>query len=150
MAKVNTKLNAEVKKVVGQLKTAQKKFQQVINNKNLVEDLRGYAEKQGKELKKLLSADVSKVKTFIERERKELDKLQKQLPGELQKIGKFLGDQRKEFEKVIKQASRQVAAKKGGKTASKKKAAAPKKKATSKSSTAKKKSTSKSESQPSA
>jgi len=96
------KMNAELKKVVGRVKTAQAQLQTLLKDKSWLDEARKYAERQGKEVKKLLSGDVSKVKTFIERERKELERFQKQIPGEVQKLRKFVDGQRKELEKLLK------------------------------------------------
>ena len=83
---VNLEVKKEVKKIVGQLKTAQKQFQNLMKDKTWLEDVRKYAEGQGKGIKKLLSSDLTKVKAFLDREKKELDKFQKQIPNELEKI----------------------------------------------------------------
>jgi hypothetical protein len=52
-------------------------------------------------VKKLLSSDLGKVKSFIERERKELERFQKQIPGEVKKFKKLITQQRKDLEKVL-------------------------------------------------
>lgn len=95
------KMNSELKKVVDRVVTAQSQLQAMLKDKTWVEEARKYAEKQSKEVKKLLKADVSKVKTFIERERKELERFQKQIPGEVKKIRKFVDGQKKELEKLL-------------------------------------------------
>lgn len=94
-------INSEVKKVVKQVKTAQAKLQAALKDKTWVEDARKYAERQGKEVRKLLEADVTKVVAFVERERKELEKIQKQIPGEVKKLRKFVNGQRKELERLL-------------------------------------------------
>lgn len=96
------KMNAELKKVVSRVKTAQTQLQALLKDKTWMEEARKYAERQGKEVKKLLAGDVSKVKTFIEKERKELERFQKQIPGEVDKLRKFVDGQRKELEKLLK------------------------------------------------
>jgi len=50
-----------------------------LKNGTLVEEVRKYAETQGGEVKKLISADFKKLRTFLEREKGELEKFQKQL-----------------------------------------------------------------------
>ena len=94
-------VNAELKKVVGRVKEAQGELKAMIDNHDWIDEARKYAERQGKELKKLLGSDISKVKEFLERERKELERFQKQIPGEVKKLRQFVGDQRKELEKLI-------------------------------------------------
>jgi hypothetical protein len=91
----------EFNKLVGRVKDAQSKLQTLLKDQDLVEQARKYAEQQRKEVKKLISGDVARVKTFIERERKELERLQKQIPGELKKISSFLQSQRTELEKLL-------------------------------------------------
>lgn len=116
-------MNTELGKVVENLKAAQGRLQNLVKNKGWIDEARKYAEKQGKEVKKLLSADVGKVRTFLERERKELERFQKSLPGEVNKLRKLVVSQRKEFESLLKKVKK--ATKKGGKVSKK---AAPHKK----------------------
>jgi hypothetical protein len=94
-------MNAELKKIVSRVKTAQTRLQTVLNKQDWMEEARKYAEKQGTEVKKLLSSDLGKVKTFIERERKELERFQKQIPGEVKKFRKLLMQQRNDLEKML-------------------------------------------------
>ena len=95
-------MNSEFKKVVTRVKAAQSQLQVMLKDAAWVEDARKYAERQGKEVKKLIKGDVSKMKTFLERERKELNKFQKQIPSEVKKLRKFVTIQKKEFEKLLK------------------------------------------------
>ncbi|MBY0470807.1 hypothetical protein K2X30_06515 [bacterium] len=94
-------VNAELKKVVDRVKTAQGRLQGVLKDRTWVEEARKYADKQKKEVQKLLSGDVHMVKTFIEKERQELEKFQKQIPGEIKKFKKFVDTQKKELEKLL-------------------------------------------------
>jgi peptidoglycan hydrolase CwlO-like protein len=94
-------VNGELKKVVDRVKQAQNQLQGLIKSQDWVDEARKYAERQSKEVKKLLSGDVEKVKTFLEKERKELDKFQKQIPGEVKKFRTFVAGQRKELEKLL-------------------------------------------------
>jgi hypothetical protein len=94
-------MNAELKKVVSKVKAAQSHLQTMLNKQDWMEEARKYAEKQGNEVKKLLSSDLGKVRTFIERERKELERFQKQIPGEVKKFRKLLMQQRKDLEKML-------------------------------------------------
>ncbi len=111
-------MNAELKKVVSRVKTAQAQLENLLKNRTWVEEARKYAERQGKEVKKLISGDVSKVKTFLEKERKELERFQKQIPGEVKKFRKFVMGQRKEIEKLLGSIAR--GKKKSGSTGRKK------------------------------
>jgi len=120
--KIMKTMNVDLKKVVNRVKSAQVRLQGVLkNNKTWVDDALKYAERQGKEVRKLLTSDVNKVKHFLERERKELEKFQKQIPGEVKKIRKFVDSQKKELEKLLGNVRKVSAAKKGGKKVSKKK-----------------------------
>jgi hypothetical protein len=121
-----TTVNTEIKKVVGRVKEAQAKLQTLLKGQEWVEDARKYAERQSKEVKKLISADAGKVKTFLERERKELERFQKQIPGEVKKFRTFVLSQRKEFKKLLATVTKGKKKANGGtkKKASKKAAAA--------------------------
>jgi hypothetical protein len=99
-------MNVEVKKVVDRAKKAQSKLQNMLQNQDWIEDARKYAEKQGKEVKKLLTSDVSRLKTFLEKERKELERFQKEIPGEVKKLRGFVKTQKKELEKLLKNLRR--------------------------------------------
>jgi len=103
---------SDLNRILNQLKSAQKHFQGVIQNKTWIEDARKYAETQGKEIKKLISSDLSRVKAFINKEKKSLEKFQKQIPGELKKVQKYIGVQKKEFEKLLKNVNKKTASKK--------------------------------------
>ena len=90
------------KDVVGQLKSAQKQFQSLVNKETLKE-AKKYAESSGKELKTWIqNADMKKVKALIERETKEIHKLQKKIPGELAKFSRYVDSQKGELEKILK------------------------------------------------
>ena len=93
--------NKEIKKIVGKIKSVQQQFHGLVKDKNWLEDARKYAEQQGKEIKKLVSGDMNKVKSFLDREKKELERFQKQIPGEIKKIKAFVNDQKKELEKLL-------------------------------------------------
>ncbi len=129
-------MNSELKKVVSRVKTAQVQLQSLLKNKTWVEDARKYAERQGREVKKLFSADVGKVKNFLEKERKELEKFQKQIPGEVKKLRKFVTTQKKEFEKLLLKVRKTNGLKKTRPVASKKKTAGAKRTETSTGATA--------------
>jgi hypothetical protein len=98
---MKTNMNAEIKKIVLKAKTAQEKLQVLLKSQDWVEEARRYAEKQGKEVRKLLTSDVGKVKTFLEKERAELERFQKQIPGEVKKLRTFVKGQRKELGKLL-------------------------------------------------
>jgi len=94
-------MNTEIKKVVTRVKEAQEQLQALIKGQDWVEEARKYAERQGKEVKKLFAPDVEKMKSFLEKERKELERFQKQIPGEVKKFRKFVNVQKKELEKLL-------------------------------------------------
>ena len=94
-------MNTELKRVVSRVKSAQAQLQSVLKDQAWVEDARKYAERQGKEVKKLFTADIVKVKAFLGRERKELERFQKQIPNEVKKLRKFVNEQKKEFGKLL-------------------------------------------------
>jgi hypothetical protein len=98
---MNNKMNADIKKVVSRVKQAQATLQTYLNKQAWVEEARKYAEKQSKEVKKLFSSDLGKVKTFLERERRELEKFQKQLPNEVKKLRTFVKGQRQELQRLL-------------------------------------------------
>lgn len=104
--KLITAMNSEVKKVLDRAKKAQTKLQTILEQQDWIEDARKYAEKQRKEVKKLLSSDIGRVKTFLEKERKELNKFQKEIPGEVKKLRGFVKGQRAELEKLLKNLRR--------------------------------------------
>ena len=108
------KSSKDLKKVVQRLKTVQQKFQNLVKDKTWLEDARKYAENQGKEVKKLLTSDVTKVKTFLDKEKRELEKFQKQIPAEIEKFKVYVGAQKKELEKLLKNVKK-TAEKKVGK-----------------------------------
>ncbi len=128
-------MNTELKKIVGRVKEAQQQLQGLVQDQTWVEEARKYAERQGKEVRKLITSDVKKVRTFLEKERKELERFQKQIPSEVKKLRKFVDGQRKELEKLIattrkvglKEAMAKAQKQRTKKTAAPKKAAAPKK-----------------------
>ena len=94
-------MNSEINKIISKVKEAQAQLQSMVSSHDWVEEARKYAERQGKEVKKILTADVSKVKTFLEKERKELERFQKQIPGEVKKLRKFVAVQKKELEELL-------------------------------------------------
>jgi len=96
-------MNGELKKVVEQVKSAQAKINQLIQNQDWMDEARKYAEQQGMEVKKLFAEDVSKLRQFLEAERREMDRFQKQIPGEVKKFKNFLKNQRKEFQNLMTQ-----------------------------------------------
>ncbi len=131
-------MNTELKKIVGKMKAAQQQLQGLVQDQSWVEEARKYAERQGKEVKKLLTSDVKKVRVFLEKERKELERFQKQIPSEVKKLRKFVDGQKKELEKLIA-TTRKVGLKEAVSKAQKGKTkkAAPKKASTAKKTTKK-------------
>ena len=122
-AKLMKTMNSEVKKIVRSAKEAQKKLQAILKKQDWMEEARQYAELQGKEVKKLFSGDVEKVKKFLEKERTSLDRFQKDLPGEVKKLKTFMNGQKKDLEKLLKNLRR---ASKTGKLKTKKRSTAKK------------------------
>lgn len=55
----------------------------------------------GLSTRKFLDKDVAKVRAFIVKERKEIERLQKQIPVELKKFKKFVDGQKKELRKMM-------------------------------------------------
>jgi hypothetical protein len=100
------KTNAELKRILDRVKTAQKKLHNLLKDQTWVEEARKYAEGQRREVKKLFAGDVSKVKAFIERNQKELERFQKDIPGEVDKLKKYVRAQRSELEKLLKNVRR--------------------------------------------
>jgi hypothetical protein len=127
-------MNAEMKKIVNRLKDAQSKLQSrvdgLMQNQDWIDEAKKYAERAGTDVKKLISSDVSKVKTFVDRQRKELERVQKQLPGEVKRFQKLLNQQRTELEKMIRKI--RLAKKTGAAAKTKKRSTSTSKKATSK------------------
>lgn len=99
-------MNTELKRMMNRIKDAQKRLQKIVKDQDWVGEARRYAEKQSVEVKKLFSTDMDKVKIFLERERKELEKFQKQIPSEVKKFRELLMAQRIEFEKLIRNLSK--------------------------------------------
>jgi hypothetical protein len=99
--KVHMKMNSEIKRVVTRVKSAQENLKVMLQRQDWVEEARKYADRQRKEMKKLLASDLEKVKTFVEKERKELEKFQKELPGEVKKVKALLKGQRKDLSKLL-------------------------------------------------
>lgn len=91
----------DLKKVVSQIKTAQKQLEGFFKNTDVVGEARKYADKQKRELQKLLNGDVTLVKEFLEKQKGELDKLQKRIPTEVSKFKKYFESQRTDVEKLI-------------------------------------------------
>ncbi len=102
-------MNSEIKKVFTRVKAAQAQLQGMIQGQDWIEEARKYAKRQGKEVKKLFGPDVEKMKSFLEKERKELGRFQKQIPGEVKKLKKFVNAQKKEFEKLLGQVRKMSA-----------------------------------------
>jgi hypothetical protein len=127
------KSNADVKKVINRVKVAQSQLKILLKNQTWAEEARKYAEKQSKEVKKLFAGDVAKVKTFLERNQKELEKFQAQIPSEVEKFKKYVTGQRKELERLLKNVRR---AAKTGKTGGASRKAGTRKKAAKKTSDA--------------
>lgn len=128
---------ANAKKILDRVKSARTQLETLLKDRSWIDEVKKVAEKQGKEAKKIIDTDVAKLRVFLEKERKELEKLQAQIPGEVARIKKFVDGQKKELSKLIttvkttaaaKTAERKAAPKKAAKPAAKRKAGAAKKK----------------------
>lgn len=91
----------DVQKIIGRLKEARAQIEGLIKDRSWIEEAKKVAAKQGQEVKKILDTDVAKLKSFLEKEKKELEKLQAQIPGEVDKIKKFVDGQKKELTKLL-------------------------------------------------
>ncbi len=123
---------SEIKALIGRVKKEQVRFQKLVTNGDWIVDAKNYAEHQGKEVQKLIRSDIKKVQSFLDREKRQLEKYQRQIPGEIKKISSYVQSQKKEIEKLLSKASK-VGAKKVKKAGSKKKKPAARRKSASKS-----------------
>jgi len=98
----------------------------MINRKELLKEAQNFADRQRREFKKIIKTDAARLKTYLEKERREIQKLQTRLPGEIKKIRQYAETQRRELDKLIKKV----------KTASKKAAGTAKSKVVKRKSTA--------------
>jgi hypothetical protein len=106
------KMNA--KKILERVKSARSQLENLLRDRTWVTEAKKVAEKQGKEVKKIIDSDVAKLRVFLEKERTELEKLQAQIPGEVARIKKFVDGQKKELAHLlntVKASARQKAAK---------------------------------------
>lgn len=129
------KISSEIRKFVDKVQVVQERLQ---NSADWVEEVRQFAERQGREVKRLVSTDVEKVRKLLVKERKDLLKFQKQIPGEIEKFKTFVQSQRKDLEKLMASLAKDGAKKKApskkkpaAKAATKAKASKPKAKAKS-------------------
>jgi hypothetical protein len=90
------------KKILERVKGARAQLETLLKDRTWVDEAKKLAEKQGKEVKKIIDSDVAKLRVFLEKERTELEKLQAQIPGEVARIKKFVTGQKKELSKLIK------------------------------------------------
>jgi len=91
----------DVQKIIGRLKEARTQIETLIKDRSWMEEAKKVAEKQGQEVKKILDGDVAKLKAFLEKEKKELEKLQASIPGEVEKLKKFVDTQKQELTKLL-------------------------------------------------
>ena len=95
------KMNAELQKMAERVKSARTQIQTIIQDKAWMGEAKKYAEKQGNEVKKLINSDVHKLRSFLEKEKSELEKIQKQIPVEIEKMKGFVDSQKKELQKLL-------------------------------------------------
>lgn len=121
---------SNAKKILDRLKNARTHFESLLKDRSWIEEAKKVAERQGHEVKKMLDTDVTKLRTFLEKERKELEKLQNQIPGEVKKMKNFVESQKKELTKLlstVKSKSKKKATKAKAQVGAAKKKAAKKK-----------------------
>lgn len=107
---MSAEFRAELKKVAQQVKKARTQanaklttfLKEQLKDNKWIDDARQVAQAQGKEVKKLINADIKKVKSFVEREKKQLERLQRDLPKDVKKLRTFVDVQRKEVERLLK------------------------------------------------
>jgi len=99
------KQHREIKQWVEKMKTAQQQLNTLLKD-NWMDEARRFAQKQGKEVRKLIETDIEKVKSFVERERQDLERLQKQIPTELNRWKKALDSQKKELTQFLGRGSK--------------------------------------------
>jgi predicted nucleic acid-binding Zn-ribbon protein len=97
-----TKFQTELQKMVKRVKDTQTKLQDMLQQQEWIEEAKLYAEKQGREVQKLLKTDVEKVRAFLEKERHELEKFQARIPDEFKKLKNFIQEHRKDFGAILK------------------------------------------------
>lgn len=99
---MNDKLNTELKKLVGRVQVARSRFQTLLNDRTWVDEARRYADRSKAEVQKLLEGDVTKVRAFLDREKRELERFQRQIPNEVKKFRRLMHGRRKELEQLVK------------------------------------------------
>src|SRR5262249_47673660 len=120
-------VNAEVKRILKRAKKVQLRLNEVLQSQDWLEEARKYAEQQRKEVRKLIETDLEKLRAFLERERKELERFQKQIPGEVKKLRGFVLKQRKELETLLQGLRKAGSSKKAARPKRKKQPAKPRK-----------------------
>jgi hypothetical protein len=100
----------DMKRWLEKVKSAQQQLNSLIKD-NWMDEARKFAERQGKEVRKLIQSDLHRVRSFVERERRDLEKLQKQIPGELNRWKKVLESQKKELSQLLGKTGSRGAAK---------------------------------------
>lgn len=89
------------KAILNRVKAARTQLEGFLKDRTWIEDAKKMAEKQGLEVKGIIDADIAKLRVFLEKERKELEKLQAQIPGEVNRIKKFVEGRKKELSKLL-------------------------------------------------
>jgi dsDNA-specific endonuclease/ATPase MutS2 len=95
-------INRDIKKVVSAVKDARAKLEHLMKTQDWVDEARKYAERQRKEVRKIITSDTGKIRNLVENQRKELEKFQKQIPGEVKRVQNFVKSQQKELQKLVK------------------------------------------------
>ena len=114
------KQTREIKRWIEKMKAAQQQINYLVKD-NWVDEAKRFAERQSKEVRKLIQTDIQKVRAFVERERKDLERLQQQIPAELNRWKKVLETQKKEFVHLLGKTPQAKTRKKSKRSTAKKK-----------------------------
>lgn len=126
-----TKISVDLKNILRKIKGVQVQFKKTFDGKSVAVEAKKYADRQSKDLKKLINQDIEKVRSFLEDQKSEVERFQKQIPAEVKKWSQYLTSQRKELESILRTVSSGTAPKKKGSSKPKaKKSASPAKKRT--------------------
>lgn len=120
MSTTKTAPKGTAKKIIERVRGARAQIEALLKDRTWIDEAKKVAEKQGQEVKKIIDSDVAKLRTFLEKERAELEKLQAQIPGEVARIKKFVDGQKKELSKLLKTVKAKSKPKKKKSRASKK------------------------------
>ena len=89
----NTTIEADLKKVMARVKSVHSEIKGLLKQTKWVDEARKNAKSQGREVMEMFAGDIDRVRGFLERERRELERFHKQLPEEVEKFRKFVRGQ---------------------------------------------------------